>query len=364
MSTIQPIRALTAIRGLAAWWVVLYHFREAMPTWTPDWFVSLSAQGYLAVDLFFELSGLVIALNYADRFSNFDFDGFREFIVLRLARIYPLHLFMLVMFLANPLAIKVFSTRGIPGQEYDLAYWLMSLVLVQNWGFTTSLAWNGPAWSISTEWFAYLGFPLMAAFAARLIRGPVRAVAATVVLLTTLALAASAVGPNLGSNIPRFGLMRCLLEFATGICLFHLRRHCAAASPRYSDLAALFALASFATSAAFPMPDYWLMPLGFALLIYALADARGLAARWFSWRFLEAIGLVSYSTYMAHFFIKDWVKFLLVRHDPLPQGLPFAVYLLLTACASFFLYHWIEMPGRRFVRSIVQSAVVPRSASL
>jgi peptidoglycan/LPS O-acetylase OafA/YrhL len=68
------IDALTGLRILAAVWVVLFHLRstDVLPALLPaserlSWFVG---GGYLGVDLFFTLSGFVIAYNYLDRFRT------------------------------------------------------------------------------------------------------------------------------------------------------------------------------------------------------------------------------------------------------------------------------------------------------
>jgi peptidoglycan/LPS O-acetylase OafA/YrhL len=49
---------------------VAFHFREALPPGTPGFITRLSDRGYLAVDLFFILSGYVIALNYGRWFAG------------------------------------------------------------------------------------------------------------------------------------------------------------------------------------------------------------------------------------------------------------------------------------------------------
>src|SRR5437870_3768423 len=52
--------ALTAMRGLAAWWVVFYHFRGEVPkALFGETLYSVISHGDLAVDFFFELSGFV-----------------------------------------------------------------------------------------------------------------------------------------------------------------------------------------------------------------------------------------------------------------------------------------------------------------
>src|SRR5438270_10257910 len=80
--------ALTAMRGLAAWWVVLYHFRDEVPQGLfGNALYSVISHGDLAVDFFFELSGFVIALRYAGRFNRPNWTAYKEFLVARTARL-------------------------------------------------------------------------------------------------------------------------------------------------------------------------------------------------------------------------------------------------------------------------------------
>ena len=155
MSTVRPIPALTSIRGLAAWWVVLYHFREEIPGIAGTPLLRFMAHGYLAVDLFFELSGFVIALNYARTFRSVTWADSTNFFGLRLARIYPLHIFILLVFLINPIAITLFSMNGQPGDRYSPGYFILSVLLFRAWKTTLSLPaiwalrWSGIAFFMS-----------------------------------------------------------------------------------------------------------------------------------------------------------------------------------------------------------------------
>lgn len=345
----EAIPALTSLRGLAAWWVVLYHFRDALPAATPAWLVGVLAQGYLAVDLFFILSGFVLGLNYGDRFRR-GIAGSAGFIWLRLARIYPLHAVMMAAFLLNPLAIALFSQAG-DRSAYGWDYFLLSLVLLQNWGFTSHLAWNVPAWSISTEFFAYLLFPALAFAMGRLVLSARIAIVAMAGLLVVLALAAMSLGHSLDDNIPAFGLARCCLQFMLGMLVWRLRAMIGFATPRRSNAALVAAALPLLAYALLPVPDFVLVPAAFLLVVFALADRELAVAPWLTARWLEWLGLISYSTYLSHFFIKSWVKFLLVRPG-IPDGLPLLVYLGAVGLASVLLYRLVEVPGRRWMRDL------------
>ncbi len=348
---IPQLPALTAIRGLAAWWVVLYHFRENFPDHVPDALLSFVNKGYLGVDLFFELSGFVIALNYYDRFDrDFSFVRYGKFLLVRLARIYPLHAFMMFAFIANPVAIWLFSSHRIENGAYGLGYFILSLGLVQNWGFVDRLAWNIPAWSISTEWFVYLVFPIIVLGLEIFGRSRVVAGLAIGLLLSLLAVGGAMTG-GLGADIPHFGLIRCVLEFATGVLLFRISAAFSHDGPAL--LPGALAVVVFALYSTLSPPDFVAVPLGFALLIAAIAPQAGLPARLLSVRIIEQIGLVSYSTYLLHFFVRDWVKFLMVSPGPQPLG-PTLAYLAATLIGSVILYRLIEMPGRRALRRLVE----------
>jgi len=348
----EAIPALTSIRGLAAWWVVLYHFNEMIPEWIPDILLAFIRQGYLAVDLFFILSGFILGLNYGERFRN-GLAGTAEFYWHRVARIYPLHLAMLMLFLLNPLALSLFSTsRDIA--DFPPDYFLMSLLLVQNWGFTTQLAWNVPAWSISTEVFAYILFPLAALAIGRWVRSTGTVIVGMLAVMVILALAAGMVGGSLGDDIPRFGLTRCCLEFLLGMLVWRLRALVGFATAPASAVALLAAAVLCLAYATLPLRDALVMPAAWTLLVLGLADRGTGLARLMEARWLELLGLVSYATYLSHFFIRSWVKFLLLRPG-VPEEVALLAYLILVAIASILFYRWVELPGRFWLRNLAPS---------
>src|SRR5438105_2435610 len=88
--------ALASIRFIAAVHVVLYHHRsDAFMVAMPGFIRQIVNGGYVAVGLFFVLSGFILTYTYVgDRHRNLDP---RAFWIARLARIYPVYLLAFVV---------------------------------------------------------------------------------------------------------------------------------------------------------------------------------------------------------------------------------------------------------------------------
>jgi peptidoglycan/LPS O-acetylase OafA/YrhL len=341
------IATLTALRGIAAWWVVFYHFREYFPP--GGFFFKFASGGYLAVDLFFVLSGFVIALNYP--FNQLDVHKVKLFLIARLARIYPLHLFVSILFLINPLVLFL-TDRQIPQGRYDPTSFFLGIALVSSWGFGgIPLAWNVPSWSISAEWLVYFLFPVIAYFGISSIHRveiAIGGVFLSYILLVTPYLTRG-VG-SLGHDIETWSLVRCGFEFAMGA---YLLRSLQVTGWLFDGLCStatlLLGLLAIAVTVTTELPDYIIAPVGFMLIVFALSQPSVVVTRVFGLRALVYLGEISYSTYMIHYFVRDWVKWILVKESG-SNVLPIVVYIAFTLLSSMVLYHYIEMPSRAWIR--------------
>jgi peptidoglycan/LPS O-acetylase OafA/YrhL len=340
--------ALTGIRGLAAWFVVLYHIRIGAVSYLPAEASFVLSKGYLAVDLFFMLSGFVLWLNYSDRLRRDGFGAVPKYLSRRVARIWPLHLFILAMtvvYAALVAAKGELNTVHYPWQELPL-----HVLLIHNWGFTSALTWNDPSWSISGEAAAYLLFPLIV-LAVDWRRLPP---ALTIAALLLLALLLSAVmGWNgatiLDRDIPSFGLLRATTEFAIGTILCALwQRWCSRPGSTAALSGALVGgalLLGFAAGA----PETLVVPLFLAGLLLAVALTADRPGNPLAARPIHYMGEISYSTYLVHFLLYIVFKILFVE-DPanVPPAL-IGLFLLLTFAASVALYHGVERPAQRWL---------------
>ncbi|MES2070053.1 MAG: acyltransferase [Pseudomonadota bacterium] len=150
--------ALTSVRGVAALVVLFYHLNQTFES-SHLFFYEIFQHGYLGVDLFFVLSGFIMAYVYGRKSVSHQFMGFyKKFILTRLARVYPLHLVTLAATLLLVLVLPGF--RESYPQFFTKTSFILNLFLIQNWGFV-GISWNTASWSISAEWFMYLLFPIM-----------------------------------------------------------------------------------------------------------------------------------------------------------------------------------------------------------
>lgn len=342
-----PVRlaALTALRGIAAWWVVLFHFREAIVPDLPGFARVALDHGYLAVDLFFVLSGFVIALGYLSSPQPTP-AAYAHFLCRRLARIYPLHVVVLLLWAILHLAVQLWANNAALIDRQTPGYFILSLLLIQNWGFTHDLSWNVPAWSISTEWAAYLLFPLFAAISSMVCGRRGRCMAAAGAFLAVLSAVHEVAGAALGDQIPQLGLLRCICEFGAGVCLFELWRLKPELGPIALIAVALVGAGLVVGVTTGLAADHMVLPMLFVVLVYLTASDRHTLGRALCNPVMQFIGEISYSTYLLHYLVKFVVKFLFVR-DGLPYGVAFTFYVVITASVSVLFYKAVEIPGRK-----------------
>ncbi len=160
------IKALSGLRIVAAIWVVLFHFRPLLEQSVPGFRSALAPVlncGAQGVDLFFMLSGFVLTWNYLDRMGgpSFDWKATLRFLWLRLARVWPVYL--VTMHLAALWIIFTLHVGHIPSEAAEsltAMNYLRQALMIQLWfvPYFDGSSWDGPAWSISAEWLAYLLF--------------------------------------------------------------------------------------------------------------------------------------------------------------------------------------------------------------
>ena len=350
--------ALDSLRGVAALGVAWGHFYGPPIAGGNRQFAF-----YLLVDLFFVLSGFVLAHRYLDELLERRVT-LKEFTVHRFARLYPLHLYGLIGILLLSLVrggmYPADGTHGFgalmsgiePYPDGKLFTFVMHLFLAQGIGFTPGgLSWHGPSWSISTEFFA----PLVLFFWITCWRERLGGMHTSFVLPTSLlALACLLAIHNTGRTLDvhvqnilpwlNYGILRCLAETAIGVlmyrCYRRLHEHIdpGIALATAVEAALLVAIGSVLFRKPFSSPeDVLIVPL-FAALVLWIASPRGAIATLLLRPPFRWIGRISYSIYINHFLVVIALSLVIFK--------PWWLYFGLVLGLSWATYRFIEAPAR------------------
>jgi len=297
---VERFDELTAARGFAACFVVLYHINAYSHGLFAGWFPPLR-YGPLAVDFFFVLSGFVLTHVYRDAWTAGTYSHV-GFMLKRFARVWPLHIATLL----GVAALIIVGTRfGVIPEWQPTAYsFVMNVLMLHATGLTSELAWNQPSWSISAEWCAYLAFPLFLLAVASLRGIGAKVLVAVALFAACAALARFAVGDDLMSLMNNFGVLRIVPSFFAGVVLRYIldepaTRANAVAAGRIT--AALWLVLAVAVAAAFagaPNEAFWPLIL-IGILLLALRG-RAASAGLLRTRPLIWAGDISYALYLVH----------------------------------------------------------------
>ena len=358
----EQLASLTPLRGLAALWVVIFHFCWYFPAVHPERYTGAVYKGYLAVDLFFVLSGFVITHVYKEGFARrVTARGYRDFLKARVARIYPLHITVLLLFVATATAERAasYALRGsfepmpLLG-ERSVGGFFANLVMLQGL-WARELSWNDPAWSISLEFLAYLLFPFL--FPVLWRAGSAAKAGLGGLLVVALGWLAYRTGGYFNQWNGAYAILRCLPEFLAGMLLYSGYQNGIFASVVASDAVLAAIVLLLAALLHLGAPDLAIIPL-FPLLILAAVRNRGRFSPLLNSPPLVWLGDISYSLYLLHWFVL-FVTTEIARRLP---GLDFAklplapsltliaVLIAVSLALATLSFRCIEITGRRWLR--------------
>jgi len=344
--------------------------------------------GYLGVDLFFALSGFILCHRYLEEMGpELSRTKTLDFLALRFARIYPVHIFMIGVFAAYALVLSRVSGEAIDRGRFGWSALAQNLLMVHAWVNQPISTWNAPSWSISLEWLAYLSFPLIAWCVWRigLRRRPLRP-ALVLFVLAYLPMALYATGaltlaqPGAG-HVAGLFLARILGGFVGGCAMFVCVRALVARTPqpnvrillrlRRLCWIALGLSVFLLTRGALDVDHYerqlWIVTPLLALLV-AVTSIPGPRSHLLASRFMVGAGLASYSLYMTHAFVMEFfgvwwgsggfvASHLGLASRPNALGLTYLLAVLsLCGLVAYWVWRLVEEPSRRHLRRLL----VPR----
>lgn len=337
----QRFVVLDFYRYVAAVGVFLFHVK----LFNPDSPIPAIGSYGLFVDMFFILSGFVIYFTYRDKVR--DRQDYRTFVVKRIARVYPLHIIMLVLF------VCVDGPAGnVPVGSSPLREFVVNALLLQSWGFSSDLAFNTPAWSISAELGCYLLFPLIAIAVSRM------------PLLLSFALVGACYVIGGHGHVPiwanshsqmlgatyDYGVLRALTGFSNGVVLCRLYT---TLKPHGAYLVAGVAamVCAIVIMNVFAKGDLVILLMAGATIATALGESA-LPRRAALTKIFEWFGNTSYAIYMLHMALTLWVVGPVLRASTLSEGEVCAVllaFIIGLTIVSHFVFVVVEAPARKWV---------------
>ena len=383
---------LTGLRFFAAFFILVGHGTPMMLKLSPNPQLVINVTNCfleVGMELFFVLSGFVIHYNYAAIGHLPQPRNLAKFYIARFARIYPLYLLFLTLQL-------VFNGGALR------ALWFY-LGLTQSWvyiiirgvpliGHLSSAI----TWSISTEWFFYCLYPIIALLLAITLHRLTAALLLITMALLGLVVAvfiflhaqevdafAQAVWGKPGDFfftwLLAFSPVGRLPPFLIGIATAHIfisRYHqpVGDAERRLGMVLLILALVCAssmcgAQSLGNPyvgLSALFVYSLSIAVVIFCCARYRSLFSRFLSLPLLIVCGNASYSIYLFHQSILEMTR---VR-DILPWtsfnvlyiGARFAVAMLITIAFSAVMYRVYEAPTRAATRALLGRFIDPEAS--
>ncbi|EPP7680881.1 acyltransferase family protein [Yersinia enterocolitica] len=352
----KKISSLTSMRFFAALMIVIGHGSQ-IPAFNAFGFTLFNVGN--AVSFFYVLSGFILTYNY------YSMSDYKSYLIARIARIWPLHIVMLM-------AVIFILDYDVSDENILLA----NVFLIQSWFPYSSYfySFNAVSWSISTELSFYLAFP----FFLMLLKNDVRALLVTASLFLVIPMAISLffelpVKPSESHVSASFFLyinpVARSTEFISGMIackLFMQKIRCDGSGGwrvcidivslvfliismtisnqlwfefKDSGLAAFFGW--FATAGSF---------IFIALFIYFVSAYNGICSRFLSNKFLIYFGEISFSMYMCHQVILNFIN-KYYHKESIANSIQFYfIYLTSVIVISAVLYHCVEVPARKLIR--------------
>ena len=365
----ERLYSLDCLRGLAALSVVFWH-------WQHFFFVGATLQnfdvaklpafgialpfytrGYLAVQLFFTLSGFIFYRLYSAPIEQRTI-RFHRFTVLRLSRLYPLHLLTLAVVAAGQMW-RHYATGSYFIYPYNDSYHLfLNMFIASSWGMERGYSFNAPIWSVSVEVLLYVLFFIICRYGvARLATATVLSALGTLFVgkiyaplgdgITCFFLGgvAAIVCAHILSSPHRRLYARILILLCAALWLFTI-----AAIYSWIELSWLSARLTPRLFNAFVqwLPVLFLFPL--TVLALAIAETLyGSIGKRLAW-----LGNISYSSYLWHFPLQLFAATAAslagyapsIFYDPSTMAL-FFLTLIVVSLGSYYLF---EMPMQRHLR--------------
>ncbi|MGN6148797.1 MAG: acyltransferase family protein [Rhizomicrobium sp.] len=322
--------ALDGLRGICAIVVLLYHALRYAPG-TPF------AHGYLSVDMFFILSGFVLAFAFGDRLAA----GMSPltFVKARIRRLGPIVLFGSILG-AIGIVVEIWFGYLPDLPLYAVILLAANLLLIPFIGIGHNNAFpiNGPMWSLFAELWVNVGFAWIARRLSLSMLIAIIVIGWTFIILHTLETGACDFGASRQTVL--YAIPRAIPSFACGVLIFRLLR--AGALARVPSINPFWVFGVWAGLSLMPISrlnavyDIALVVIAAPITIALLARSESITPQWVRW-----LGKISYPLYATHAVIIFTAQHLTLAYGRVPLWIEIAPPILSVALAAG-LNRWYE----------------------
>ena len=354
MDTVTPPQASTGsrllwldgARGIAAIAVMCYHYEDLLHL------RPLLNSAYMAVDLFFMMSGFVLSHSYDRKLQTGKLTTGR-YLLNRAIRLYPTYLVATGVGLAYYLGKIILRTDDAP-PIVDLLRMLGSnLLFVPVTTATSVLHGMFPlapsSWSLSTEVIASLFYGLVLA------RTPIKTVFGLSIIFGSIffgyviAYHSFDLGWDIANFVP--GIFRTLFEFTIGVMLFRLSSY---SSRKRLLKPAILLVAVTATLTLFAGSLAGVVLCVLVLFPIFLVSAEGRPVEGSLHTVFHQLGRISYPVYLLHTPVLLWLAGaykLAMKQDPLAMNLRWLGWAMVlgTLTLSYISARWVDEPARAWL---------------
>ncbi|QUD90078.1 acyltransferase family protein [Phenylobacterium montanum] len=342
----RAFQTLDGLRGVGAFLVVMRHVGFLFgPIRVPE--------SFLAVDLFYLVSGFVVAHAYGQRLERGGF--FWEFVRTRLIRLYPLYAVGLLLGVAVATIAVVTDPRGWwnPVRLAEaIATGLFMIPLFPGLKANGSSL-DGPVWTLLPELVANFLYAAAARFMKTGVLLAIIAVGAAGVVAAELRYDSLDVGFNATDQWA--ALARVTFSFFMGVLVFRFFGE----REQKSELAAWVAMAALTAILAWRPSNHATAMFELAVVLFGfpallIAAARFEPGAW-TGRLFSHVGLVSYGVYIVHQPIGNLIRVALKHGPRVPADwralLIGALFLLFLVWFATWLDRRVDAPVRRWLRA-------------
>jgi peptidoglycan/LPS O-acetylase OafA/YrhL len=339
--------------------VMSYHLQyESGRLWHLPWLDGMPVveRGWAGVDMFFVLSGFILMHVHGRDFLDFAHAAgapLVRFAKLRIARVYPLSLVVLLMIAALVDADPGFAARyrGFAAGNLSTDAFIRTALLATRWFLPGSGDWNQPVWSLSAEILGYLVFPFIAVglMACRSFRDAFAVGLGSLVALALFQVATRTVGVNDLSQCGAVTRMICCFLAGAALCRARVLAppEIARRAGALSIGAVALVLVSVGTSCG-----AILTPLGFSALIFAISFENGMISSGLASRPVVFLGRISFPLYLLHLMPLIWLQYHVTGRSmsAIEAMTIFLGYIVGCILAATALHYVIERPSHRLGR--------------